>query len=66
MSKYRVAVVLQESTDLPGRWKTLDTRLVTDPTNDRSNAEMIRVVAVVAAQDAGGMLAEATYKGDPS
>ncbi len=56
---YRVAVVLQETTDTPGRWKTTDTRLVADPTDDRSDARLLRVVAIVAAQHSAGMLTEA-------
>lgn len=56
---YRVAVVLQESTDVPGRWKTTDTRLVSLQTESRSDAMLYRVVAVVAAQHSVGLLAEA-------
>ena len=59
MPRYRVAVVFQETTDIPGRWKTTDTRLVADPTDSRSDARMIRVVSVVAAQHSAGVLAGA-------
>ena len=55
---YRVAVVLQESTDVPGRWRTIDTRLVGAQQTRQGDAEMSRVVAVVAAQGAVDMLDE--------
>ncbi len=48
---YRVAVVLQETTDTPGRWRTTDTRMVGQQQASREDAELSRVVAVVAAQD---------------
>ncbi len=61
---YRVAVVLQETTDTPGRWRTTDTRLVSLPTTSRSDAMLHRLVAVVSAQHSVGeiqtILAEAT------
>ncbi len=56
--KYRVAVVLQESTDLPGRWRTTDTRTVGEQQARREDAELSRVVAVVAAQHSVGTLDE--------
>lgn len=51
---YRVAVVLQESTDVPGRWRTTDTRMVGLQTESRSDAHLHRLVAVVAAQHSVG------------
>ncbi len=59
---YRVAVVLQELTDTPGRWKTTDTRLVTDLTDQTERlgvAQTYYAVAIIAAQHSVGMLAEA-------
>ena len=53
---YRVAVVLQQSTDTPGRWITIDTRLVGAQQARRADAEMSRVVDVVAAQHSVGTL----------
>ncbi len=51
---YRVAVVLQETTETPGRWKTTDTRMVSLPTTSRSDALLHRLVAVVSAQHSVG------------
>ncbi len=56
---YRVAVVLQETTDTPGRWRTTDTRLVSLPTTSRSDAMLHRLVAVVSAQHAVATLEDA-------
>ncbi len=57
---YRVAVVLQESTDTPGRWRTTDTRLVSLPTDNHSDAKLLRLVATVAAQHSVGAVQGST------
>ncbi len=61
MSKYRVAIVLQETTDVPGRWRTVNSRIIGTRQN-RVDAEMNRVVAVVAAASAVDQLEN---QGDP-
>ncbi len=55
---YRVAVVLQESTDTPGRWRTANTRAIGVVQVRRSDAEMSLVVAIAAAQGSVDQLDE--------